>query len=95
MKVQVTKDSFGVIVWPENEEIVYGNNINWQSNMYNESFHKPIKWIPGWIRKKFTLFQSSYQIFTSKEIAKYMPELGKDMQNGEIKTYELTIKEIN
>ena len=84
MKVQVTKDAFGVVVWPESEEIVY-------INPFADPDTGEEKGVSSWLRKKFTWSQKNYQIMTSKDVRKFMPDLGKDMSEGDIKIMELTI----
>lgn len=80
MNVQVTKDSFGIIIWKSDASLKYDHAFNktddriWQSMNY-------------W-------FERNAILFNSKKVKKFFPDEFKDMKIGDIRIYKLTFKQV-
>lgn len=83
MKVKVTKDSFGVTVWEPDADIVFvpGKNMG-KDEVY---------WVGAWQKRKFSF--ATKILIERKQVKKYMPELGSDLNVGQMFEGELTIGE--
>ncbi len=75
MKVLITKDWRGVQVWHPDVEVEYGESLQKGKSV--------------WMNKKIHLFRRLH-VFPNKFVAKYLPNLGKDMNDGDKKFMELT-----
>jgi len=75
MKVRVTKDTFGVAVWPMEQAVVYGGPMQQ----------------PVWMVDGFAWSQDAHMLLSRKVVARFMPNLGADIPEGESREMELTI----
>jgi hypothetical protein len=80
MKVQVTKDTFGVAVWPIDADVILKDKrIDGQ------------RVSAAWIINKFTFNQKKYQILNYKQTSTFFPSLGQDIRSGEKKEMDFSI----
>lgn len=78
MQVQVTKDMFGIAIWPIDEKLVYAPSKN--------------GFKAGWVREKFTIFSSNYQFLTPKQVKKYLPpDFAAELMEGQLKVCDVII----
>jgi len=96
MRVIVTKDSWGIVVWKpdavlEYERITFGGGAH-----PGRGPHRLPKWTPKdpvWMCSN-CWFQGQKQLFSSKKCKKLFPQLGSDMQDGDSVAMELTFQPI-
>jgi hypothetical protein len=78
MQIQVTKDIFGITIWPIDEKLIYAPE--------KDGFKA------GWVREKWTIFPSKYQLFTPKQVKKYFPpDFASELKDGDLKVCEVII----
>ncbi len=92
MKVQVTKDDYGYLVWVENVDLVFQKpGFKKIANLPEQIAHKFNQEKPVWMTRKWHPFKTT-KIFSSKFIKKFMPEITKlKLMDGDIKVLDLNI----
>ena len=81
MKVQVTKDAFGVTVWKSGVDLVFAASLHSVGSMHDPAVWMPKVWHPF----------SKPQLFSRAVVKECFPDLAKDWPNGKLNEMELSI----
>lgn len=84
MKVQVTKDNWGVVAWPMDEEIEF-------KGCTGDRWKQEPDFEAAWCRKGFTIFQSHHQVFTEKQMKSMFPDVCEFLKVGERMVMDLQL----
>ena len=89
MKVQVTKDSGGVSIWYADVELTYAQlQVKHRDEIGTQQYMKD----PVWITKKnYWLRLKRCKVMSNKFVAKYFPDLGRDLKVGDNRAMNLCL----